>query len=154
MLTILGFSDVSLSMSIFILGLCIVWIWTVVLTFRRCTLPSNWSLSYPCNRPWRYVGLWDVKYPTLSRQSAERWRWGCHSYAPAALYPLKIRDTHFCQRLSRPQGHSAAGRIRPLDKSTDFVWNRMRSLPACSSVSTNWCWRSLIGQPFPSVLAT
>jgi hypothetical protein len=26
--------------------------------------------SYPCNRPWRPVGLWDVKNPTLSRQSA------------------------------------------------------------------------------------
>jgi hypothetical protein len=26
--------------------------------------------SYPCNRPWRPVGLWDVKDPTLSRQSA------------------------------------------------------------------------------------
>jgi hypothetical protein len=26
--------------------------------------------SYPCNRPWRPIGLWDVKNPTLSRQSA------------------------------------------------------------------------------------
>jgi hypothetical protein len=26
--------------------------------------------SYPCNRPWRPIGLWDVKDPTLSRQSA------------------------------------------------------------------------------------
>jgi hypothetical protein len=25
--------------------------------------------------------------------------------------PRKIPDTHFCQMLSRPQGHSAAGRI-------------------------------------------
>jgi hypothetical protein len=30
--------------------------------------------SYPRNRPWRPVGLWDVKDPTLSRQSAHRWR--------------------------------------------------------------------------------
>jgi hypothetical protein len=28
------------------------------------------SKSYPRNRPWRPIGLWDVKDPTLSRQSA------------------------------------------------------------------------------------
>jgi hypothetical protein len=28
--------------------------------------------SYPRNRPWRPIGLWDVKDPTLSRQSAHR----------------------------------------------------------------------------------
>jgi hypothetical protein len=55
--------------------------------------------------------------PTLLRQTANRWRQGCQPYAPAALYPqvsllLKIPGTHFCYRLSRPQGHSAAGRIR------------------------------------------
>jgi hypothetical protein len=22
---------------------------------------------YPCNRPWRSIGLWDVKDPTLSK---------------------------------------------------------------------------------------
>jgi hypothetical protein len=30
--------------------------------------------SYPCNRPWRPTRQWDVKDPTLSRQSAQRWR--------------------------------------------------------------------------------
>jgi hypothetical protein len=30
--------------------------------------------SYPCNRPWRPMGLWDVEGLTLSRQSAQRWR--------------------------------------------------------------------------------
>jgi hypothetical protein len=42
---------------------------------------------YPCNRPWRSIGLWDVEAPILSIQSAHRWRWGCQPYAPAALYP-------------------------------------------------------------------
>jgi hypothetical protein len=42
--------------------------------------------SYPCNRPWRPIGLWDVEAPTHSRQSAHRWRKG-QPYAPAALYP-------------------------------------------------------------------
>jgi hypothetical protein len=31
-------------------------------------------LSYPCNRPWRPIGLWDVEAPTFFRQSAHRWR--------------------------------------------------------------------------------
>jgi hypothetical protein len=30
--------------------------------------------------------------------------------------PRKFRGTHFCLRLSRPQGHSAAGRIRSIMK--------------------------------------
>jgi hypothetical protein len=44
------------------------------------------SKSYPCNRPWRPIGLWDVEAPTFSIQSAHRWRWGCQPHAPAALY--------------------------------------------------------------------
>jgi hypothetical protein len=32
--------------------------------------------AYPCNRPWRPIGLWDVEAPTFSRQSAHRWRRG------------------------------------------------------------------------------
>jgi hypothetical protein len=43
--------------------------------------------SYPYNRPWRPIGLWDVETPTFSRQSAHRWRWCCQPYAPAVLYP-------------------------------------------------------------------
>jgi hypothetical protein len=46
--------------------------------------------------------------------------------------PRKIPGTHFCQRLSRPQGHSAAGRIRSIEKSSDLIENRNRDLPACS----------------------
>jgi hypothetical protein len=39
-----------------------------------------------------------------------------------------------CWRLSRPQGHSAAGRIRPIEKSSDLIGNRTRDLPNCSVV--------------------
>jgi hypothetical protein len=48
--------------------------------------------------------------------------------------PRKIPGTHFCQRLSRPQGHSAAGRIRPIEKSSDLIENRTRDIPACCVV--------------------
>jgi hypothetical protein len=48
--------------------------------------------------------------------------------------PRKIPDTHFCSRLSRPQGHNTAGRIRSIEKSNDLIGNGNRDLPACSIV--------------------
>jgi len=35
----------------------------------------------------------------------------CQPYAPAAFTPGNIPGTHFCWSLSRPQDHSAAGRV-------------------------------------------
>jgi hypothetical protein len=49
--------------------------------------------------------------------------------------PRKIPGTHFCQRLSRPQGHIAAGRIRLIEKSNDHIGTQSRDLPARSIVS-------------------
>jgi hypothetical protein len=46
----------------------------------------------------------------------------------------KIPGIHFCWRLSRPQGHSAAGMIRSIEKSNDLIGNRTRVFPACSIV--------------------
>jgi hypothetical protein len=55
---------------------------------------TNWKSSLilkkkscPCNRPWRPIGLWDVKDLTFSRQSAHRWGWGGQPHALATLYP-------------------------------------------------------------------
>jgi hypothetical protein len=45
-----------------------------------------------------------------------------------------IPSTHFCQNLSRSQGHSAAGRIMSMRNSRDTIGNRTRDLPACSAV--------------------
>jgi hypothetical protein len=45
---------------------------------------SQWS--YPCSRPCKPIGLWDVEDPTLSRHSAHRWQWCCQLYAPTMLY--------------------------------------------------------------------
>ena len=51
------------------------------------------------------------------------------------LYPPgNIPGTHFCQRLSRPQGHSAARRIVSMKNSNDTIGNRTRDLPTCSAV--------------------
>jgi hypothetical protein len=38
-------------------------------------------------------------------------------------------------RLSRPQGHSAAGRIGSIKKYNDIFGNRSRDLPACASTN-------------------
>jgi hypothetical protein len=38
--------------------------------------------------------------------------------------PRKIPGTDFCQRLSRPQGHSAAGRVRSIEKSNALSTNK------------------------------
>jgi hypothetical protein len=48
--------------------------------------------------------------------------------------PRKIPGTHFCQRLSRPQGHSATGRIRSIEKSSDLTGIRTHDHSACSIV--------------------
>ena len=40
------------------------------------------------------------------------------------LPPGNIPGTRFCQRLSRPQGHSVAGRIMSLNNANDTSGNR------------------------------
>ena len=52
---------------------------------------------------------------------------------PGRLYPQEIYpDTHFCHRLNRPQGHSAAGRITSMKKTNDPFGNRTGNPPASS----------------------
>jgi hypothetical protein len=63
---------------------------------KLCSITKNFvtfdeAKSYPRNKPWRPMGLWDVKDPILSRPSAHRWRQCCQPYAPAsALLPRNI----------------------------------------------------------------
>jgi hypothetical protein len=54
--------------------------------------------------------------------------------AGRSLPPRKFPGTHFCYRLSRPHGHSAAGRIRSIEKCNDLIGIRKRDLPARSIV--------------------
>ena len=49
-------------------------------------------------------------------------------------HPGNIPGTHFCLRLSQPQGHSTAGRIMSMKNSNDTIGNRTRDIPACSAV--------------------
>ena len=56
--------------------------------------------------------------------------------SPTHRPPLPLRNasgTHFFWRLSRPQGHSAIGRIMSMKNSNDTIWNRTSDLPICST---------------------
>ena len=73
----------------------------------------------------------------ISRQSALQ---GAKVVSPTHRPPLpsgNIPGTHFCQRLSRSQGHSAAGSITSIKNSNYIIGNRTRDLPACSAVRVN-----------------
>jgi len=50
------------------------------------------------------------------------------------LPPGNIPGTHFCWRLSQPQGHSAAGRITSMKISSYTIGNRTRDLLTCNAV--------------------
>jgi hypothetical protein len=64
-------------------------------------------------------GLWDFEYPTLSRQSAHRWRWGYQFYAQPVFYP----PGRFLILIS----------VRSWVNSSDFIGNRTRNFLACST---------------------
>jgi hypothetical protein len=62
--------------------------------------------------PWRPLGLREIEAPTFSDIQLTD---GDKVVSPTRrlLYiPRKNPGIHFCYRLSRPQGHSAAGRIK------------------------------------------
>ena len=70
----------------------------------------------------------------ISRQSA---REGGKVVSPTHRPPLPLENktaTHFCQRLSRTQGHNEAERIMSMKNLSDPTGNRTRDLPACSAV--------------------
>jgi hypothetical protein len=79
----------------------------------------------------RVPGGWGSQ---ISRQSTQA---GGKFVNPAHRLPLpslNIPGTHFCQRLSRTQCHSAAGRIMSMKNYNGTMGNRTRDLPACSAV--------------------
>ena len=70
----------------------------------------------------------------ISKQSAHE---GGKVVSPTHRLPLppgNIPATHFCWRLSWPQGHIAAGRIMSMKNSNDTIGNQTCDLPACSAV--------------------
>jgi hypothetical protein len=78
-------------------------------------------------------GFSRLRLPDLRQSAHEGGKVVSPTHRPP-LPPGNIPDTHFCYRLSRPQGNSATGRITSMEKSSDIFGNRTRDLQVCSAV--------------------
>jgi hypothetical protein len=83
---------------------------------------------------YRALGLQEVEAPRIVTESAHESGMVVSPEHRPPLPPGSILDTHFCYRLSRPQDHSAAGRIKSTINPDDATGNRTRNLPACTAV--------------------
>jgi hypothetical protein len=91
------------------------------------------KVSYPCTRLWRPIGMWDIEAPTFSLDNRLTDGGEVVSLTRRPSFTSrKIPGSHFSQRLSRPEGHSAAERIRSIEKkNNNIIGNRPRDLSAC-----------------------
>jgi hypothetical protein len=95
---------------------------------KRLRGKSKVRKSYHFNSPRRPVGLWDVETLTFARQLAHRWgwsRWALPTGRFLYVFLLEAASTHV---------HSATGRIRSIEKSSDLIGNLTRYLPCCNIV--------------------
>jgi hypothetical protein len=68
------------------------------------------------------------------------------------LYPQEIFLLLISVSLSKPQGHSAAGRNMPMKKSSDTIGNRTRDLPVCGAVHIYISYIKILSWQTKSVL--
>jgi hypothetical protein len=102
----------------------------------------------------RLWGLQEVENPRF--QDSNRHRKATVRFPALRTGPLfapgNNPSTHFCSRLSRPQGHSTAGRFMLIKNSSDTIGIRTRDLPDCRAESPheghqNYYRRKCSGHP-------
>ena len=83
------------------------------------------------NRPWGFQEVEALRFQDSQHMKVVRLPALCTGHQ----YPLgNIPGTHFCYRLSKPQGHSSDRRIMSMKNSKDIIGNRTHDFPACSAV--------------------
>jgi hypothetical protein len=102
----------------------------VILRVRNLEVKTTplqvWTGPYGSSR-FRFPELLDSRY--MKVESLSTLRTGC-------LYSeVDISGTHFCERLSRPQGHSAAGKFMSIKIFGDPIRIRTLKLQACKPVA-------------------
>jgi hypothetical protein len=102
----------------------------MALTVSKVTLKVKQTLYRP-GQTLRVPACWGSQ---ISRKLAHECDKVVRTMHWLPLPPGNIPGTHYCQRLSRPQGHGAAGRIMPMKNSSDTLRNWTHDLPACSAL--------------------
>jgi hypothetical protein len=82
-------------------------------------------------RPWQALR---VPGSQILRQSAHECGKVVSPTHRPPLPPENIPGSHFCKKLNRPQGHSAAWKIMLMKKCSDAIWNRTHDVTVCSAV--------------------
>jgi hypothetical protein len=106
--------------------MCFVWIseQTAIFSHKAKTIHYR-PLGFDDVEAPRYL---DNRHLNVVRLSALRT--GLYPLPFTLLPPGNIPGTHFCQRLSRPQGRSATEKIMSMKNCNYTIGNRTRDLPA------------------------
>ena len=74
-----------------------------------------------------------LRFPDFMTTAPEGGKFVSLTQHRSHLPPGNPPGTHFCYRLSRPQGHGAIGSIMSMKNSNDTIWDGTSDLPICST---------------------